>query len=346
MPRPIRATKKSPCPLCGSAGWPCYRTANEEVAFCKSVYSDATDKEGLFRHFLVERDRTEWRPREVRREPAPKPQTPVASDDHLHLVYESVLNRLSLSHERRSRLLSRGLDARAIERGMYRDTPTREESDEIARLLAPLGLEGAAGFYHRGGRWRFVGCHAGVFVPYRDTQGRIRGLSYRLDVPLRDERGKVTAKYLWVSSDPERTFEDGAQKFPRGTKLVPPLHFAAAQKLNSAREVCLTEGALKADVASHLLDVPIIGAAGVSQWGDSFARHFKRRFPKARAVVCYDSDWRTNPHVRHALEKLMADLRDSGVRYVVRSWPEYPACKGIDDLALALSLEGKGVMAA
>jgi hypothetical protein len=193
------------------------------------------------------------------------------------------------------------------------------------------------GFYFRGGRWRMLGCYPGTFVPYRDAQGLIRGLSYRLDVPLVNEKGKVKGKYLWLSSDPEATFEDGGQKYLRGTKLTPPLHFAGADKVNSAREILLSEGALKADVASHLLGVPVIAAAGVSQWGEGFAENFKRHFPQARAVICYDADWRTNEHVRLALEKLMADLRDASVRYVVRSWPQYPDCKGIDDLALALS---------
>lgn len=338
MTKPIRASKRTPCPVCEGTKWPCYQTANREVAYCESVYSGATDRDGLFRHFLVERDGTEWKPREVRREP-PRQRPNVASPEHLNMVFEAVLNNLSLSNERYSGLEARGLDGRVITGGVYRDTPTREECDAIARRLEPLGLEGVPGFYHRGGRWRMLNCYPGVFVPYRDSSGLIRGLSYRLDVPV------DKTKYLWLSTDPERRFDDGAQKFPRGTKLTPPLHFAGAHKLPSAREICLTEGALKADVAAHLLDVPFIGAAGVTQWGDSFARHFKRRFPKARAVVCYDADWRTNPHVRRALEKLMADLDASGVRYVVRSWPRTRA-KGIDDLALALSLEGKGVLAA
>jgi hypothetical protein len=151
---------------------------------------------------------------------------------------------------------------------------------------------------------------------------------------------------LWLSSDPEATFDDGAQKYPRGTKLTPPLHFAGAAKVNSAREILLTEGALKADVTSHLMGVPVIASAGVNQWGAGFAQNFKRHFPQARATICFDSDWRSNEHVRRALESLMVDLRDAGVRYVVRSWPQYPDCKGVDDLALALSQSNKGVLAA
>lgn len=345
MGRPLRASKRTPCPCCGKQGWPCYQTANGEVGYCESVVSDATDRGGLYRHFLVERDRTNWKPRPVAA-PKPQPHPAAAQPEHLNMIYSAVLNRLGLSHDRRAKLLTRGLDPNAIEGGAYRDTPTREEGDEIARLLEPLGLSGVPGFYCRGGRWRLLGCYPGTVIPYRDAQGLIRGLSYRLDVPLVNEKGKATAKYLWFSSDPEATFDDGAQKYPRGTRLTPPLHFAGAAKVNSAREILLTEGALKADVASHLMGVSFIASAGVNQWGAGFAQNFRRHFPQARAVVCYDSDWRSNEHVRRALESLMADLRDAGVRYVVRSWPQYPNCKGIDDLALVLSQSNKGVLAA
>jgi hypothetical protein len=276
-----------------------------------------------------------------------KPPVVTADADHLHLVYESVLRGLSLSSERLGRLRARGLNDKAIEANGYRDTPNREQAVRIAQRLSPLGLGGVPGFYFSGLDWRMVACLPGHFVPYRDIAGRISGLSYRLDVPLVDEKGKVTAKYLWLSSNPEVTLDDGRQKFPQGTKLTPPLHFSGAGRLSSVRDILLTEGALKADVAAHLLGASIIGAGGVTQWGGGFAQRFKREFPGKRAVICYDSDWRSNPHVRHALESLMANLRDADVRFVVRSWPEYPKAKGIDDLALVLSQsKGEGVRAA
>jgi hypothetical protein len=340
-----RASKGSACPVCDSKkGWPCY-VLNGEVAYCESVVSDATDRGGLYRHFLVERDRADWKPRKVI-DLVVKAPSAYASPKHLDLVYGSLLGRLGLSDERRGKLFSRGLHLHQLYSLNYRDTPSKAEAEDLAGELQPLGLEGVPGFHRRGGRWRMVGTYPGFFVPYLDVKGRIRGLSYRLDEPLTNEKGKVTAKYLWLSSDPDAKFDDGRQKFPGGTRIRVPLHFARPELTPASPDICLTEGSLKSQVAADLLGQPFIGAGGVDQWGEGFAQKFKRMFTGKRAVVCYDSDWRSNEHVRRALEKLMADLRDAGVRYVVRSWPQYPNCKGIDDLALVFSLSNKGVLAA
>lgn len=333
----IRAAKKTPCLVCDGHGWPCYFFQSREVAGCKNVPSERLDKDGLYLHILVERER-DWKPRPVLKT-TQKPVVAVAGADHLNLVYGAALERLPLSSGRRQRLLARGLNHKAIDAGLYRDTPTREQADEIARRLEALGLSNVPGFYFRGDRWRMVGTFNGYFVPYRDMEGRISGLSYRLDTPIEK------TKYLWLSTDPEKKFNDGRQKYPRGTKLTPPLHFARPDLIKNSPDILLTEGALKADVAAHLLGVPIIGAGGVTQWGDGFAEKFKGHFPDKRAVICYDADWRSNEHVRRALETLMANLRDARVPYVVRSWPQYDA-KGIDDLALLLSQsQVKGVAA-
>jgi hypothetical protein len=336
----VRASKKHPCIVCDGGGWPCYYFANREVAGCANApnLTGEMDRNGeCYLHVLVTRDRPV---QPIRPQPKPKPQPVVAGADHLNLVYGAMLRDLSLSQKRLNDLLRRGLSRRAIEAGSYKDTPTREQADGLTQRLAALGLGGVPGFYMRGECWRMVGCYPGVIVPYRDIEGRIHGLSYRPDVPLEG------AKYLWVSTDPEKAFDDGRQKYPRGTKLTPPLHFARPDLIPRSSDILLTEGGLKADCAAALLRVPIIGAGGVTQWGDGFASRFKQLFPDKRAVICYDADWRSNEHVRHALETLMASLRDAGVRYVVRSWPQYPTAKGIDDLALMLSeSEVKGVAA-
>ena len=62
--RIIRVAKKSPCPVCDGQGWPCYYFANREVAGCKNVPSDRLDRDGLYLHILVERERG-WKPRPV-----------------------------------------------------------------------------------------------------------------------------------------------------------------------------------------------------------------------------------------------------------------------------------------
>jgi hypothetical protein len=221
----------------------------------------------------------------------------------------------------------------------------RDESDALAESLAPLGLEGVAGFFYTRGAWRLRWCEpVGFFCPYRDFDGHIRGMMWRFDVPVEK------MKYRWLSSNPEDTNDAGNIKFPKGASSRAPLHFARPELIASSSDIWLTEGALKADVAAHLLNVPFIASGGVSQWGSDFAERFKDRFPEHRAVIAFDRDWRDrgdgkpNLHVKRALESLMAQLDAARVRYIVRSWDRTE--KGIDDLALALSLEPKSRRAA
>jgi hypothetical protein len=110
--------------------------------------------------------------------------------------------------------------------------------------------------------------------------------------------------------------------------------------------VLLTEGALKADVASYLLDAPVIAAAGVHNFGQDFAANLRVKFPNLRTTfIAFDSDFRVKPQVKAALEKLMRDLAGVGFKVRVRTWP--PEFKGLDDYLLALaSSQTKGVQAA
>jgi len=335
----VGASRKRPCPLCGRREWPCYWRSDESVVWCKTVVSDKTDRLGRYCHVLKF---DSARPTTPAPSAKPTPRPALASQDRRHLVYSELLALLPLHPPHFDKLLSRGLSPEAIEVNGYKSTPARDEGDALAVALADYGLNGVPGFFHRRGSWRLRWCRPGYFVPYRDGRGRILGLSYRLD-----EEAEDGAKYLWLSTNPEDTFEGGGQKYPRGTKLCAPVHVAGREWLPSASEVWLTEGALKGDVAAHLLRVPFLCAGGVTQWGEGFERRFKNQFPGRRAVVAFDADWRTKREVRHALESLMARLRDAGVSYVVRSWPNYPEAKGIDDLALVLSQSrGEGVRAA
>jgi hypothetical protein len=323
----IRASKRHPCPVCGGMGWPCYAKANGELAGCGKVVSDRQDRDGVNLHILGGSPTPAVRI--VKRRPLTETVHPPAQAlaDRLHTAYSALLELLPLSEERRGRLLARGLTVEAIQRAQYRDTPRRAQAEEIARTLAPLGLEGVPGFYARGVRAQMVRCFEGTFTPYRDREGRIRGLAYRLDVPLRG------LKYMWFSSDPEKTFDDGTRKYPGGAKLTPPLHLARPELLPLADEILLTEGALKADVISLLLGAPVLAAGGVTVWGRNFGANFAQAFPGKRAVLTFDADWRSNEQVRRALEKLMDDLDGAGVPFTVRTWPG--TAKGFDDYLLS-----------
>jgi phage/plasmid primase-like uncharacterized protein len=177
-------------------------------------------------------------------------------------------------------------------------------------------LQGVPGFYRDGEAWRIVECGIGFYVPVRDHEGRICGMQIRRD--------EGTPKYLWFSSAGRA---DGASSGA-------PVHFAKSHLLKETDEVTITEGALKADIAAHLLGAPVIGIAGVSTFGEDFAANLKQRFPKLRRiVVAFDMDMWQKSQVAAALDKLITQLERARFTVRVRTWAD--AHKGIDDYLVA-----------
>jgi hypothetical protein len=315
--------------ICGSKGWPCSYTPDRRIRFCGKVYSEKQSSDGVtYLHFA---DDVQTAPRFVEK---PAPQVKVverAGADHLHAVYSALLDRLPLLPRHHDDLRRRGLPDELIKAGCYKSVFSDDERRELTRELAPLGLRGVPGFYRYQGEWQMVRCLPGFFVPYRDSRGRILGMMYRMDVMIDRQ------KFRWFSTPPD--------KYSDGTTSGAPLHFARPELFETAGEVWLTEGALKADIAAHYLNVPFIASGGVTQWGAKFGEAFKARFPDKRIIIAYDSDWFTNNDVRAALERLMLQLDAAHVPYVVRTWAE--DAKGIDDLVVMLAQSNvKGAIAA
>ena len=251
-----------------------------------------------------------------------------ASADHLHRVYSELLALLPLQPRHLDDLLRRGLPLREIQRRGYRSTWDDSQARELAQRLEPLGLAGVPGFFKYHGEWTLARCLPGFFVPYRDRQERIGGMMFRLDVPIEKQ------KYRWLSTKDRIG----------GTSSGAPLHFARPHLIPKAREIWLTEGALKSDVAAYYLRAPFIASGGVTQWRANFAARFKSSFPHIRQIViAFDSDWRVNDSVRAALERLMRLLDEAQLRFIVRTWPQ--SSKGIDDYCLSLHQQ-KGAIAA
>jgi Domain of unknown function (DUF3854) len=228
---------------------------------------------------------------------------------------------LSLRPEHRSRLVARGLDSEAISRGRYVSAPVaRGERERAADALAPY-LEafggGVPGFYRERGRWRMVYRPPGFFIPVRDERGFIQALSQRVDEP------RDGGKYLWFSS----ADRDG------GASSGTPPHFAGRHLLHDAEEVTITEGNLKAEVASFLSCSPVVGVAGTHATR-GLAERLRENFPRLRrAVVAYDRDMMEKPQVLDALFKLTTQLEAARFRVRVRTWPGTE--KGIDDYLLS-----------
>ncbi len=316
---PVIKTKRK-CPVCDHKTW-CSVTADDAIVFCMRVSSGSfkTARNGAYMHRLID---TSPAPRQQPQPPhAPTVENaPRAEDLKIVAAYADLLRlHLVLSEEHRRQLHARGLDDLSIGVNGYASVPTPIFASFIARALSRThDLHGIPGFYRDAGEWRMVTGGAGFFVPVRGADWRIQGLQIR-----RDE-GKP--KYIWFSS------KDRAGGASPGS----PVHYAKPNLLKTATEVTLTEGALKADIAAHLLGAPVIAAAGVSNFGADFAANLKRDFPQLRTIyVAFDMDFDHKEAVRRALFRLVAQLERARFTVRVRTWP--PGWKGIDDYLLAIS---------
>ena len=258
----------------------------------------------------------------------PSPRAAAAVNNVLTKLIRDVL---VLRPEHRAALRARGLDGRWINAQKYRSAPgSPAERGSAAESLAPL-LDASngdvPGFYRERGHWRMVYRPPGFFIPVRDGCGHIQALSQRLDQLTGPD------KYIWFSSNPDATDEHGKQKYPLGASSGTPLHFAGRQLLYSSPEVTVTEGALIADVASHLSGEPVIGVTGTHAFR-GLAEQLRVGFPLLRrVVVAYDMDVLVKPQVRAALEALTAQLEAEGFLVRIRTWSD--RWKGYDDYLLS-----------
>lgn len=318
-----RVNRRLPCPVCSHKDW-CSLSDDGSLAFCMRVErgSFKTAANGAHMHRL-----TEAAP-PLKVTPKRLEVTPRAPADHIDAIYSMLLRgHLALSDAHRRALKTRGLSNAEIEQRGYRSTPDEAKSADVARALAKYDLRGVPGFYRDGREWRMVRCAPGFFIPYRDERSRIQGLQYRLDT------SGDGAKYIWLSSNPE--------KYVDGTGSGAPLHFTKPRLIHD--EVTITEGALKADVAAYFLRVPVIASAGVACFGRDFATRLKREFPRLHTIrIAFDMDWKEKEEVRGAVFRLMGDLETARFTVLLRAWP--PQFKGIDDyLSHVSKSEGRRV---
>jgi hypothetical protein len=162
------------------------------------------------------------------------------------------------------------------------------------------------------GYWTLSGA-AGLPIPVRDTQGRIVALSVR-----RDEANDGN-RYQWVSS-----------KRKGGVGPGSPIH--VPQFSGDKTEVRVTEGALKANIATQLSGILTIGLPGVSSW--KRAAQLLKEIGAKTVRVAYDADACHNRHVAESLRHLFHHLLARGFDVRLESWDEENG-KGIDDLLAA-----------
>jgi len=249
-----------------------------------------------------------------------QPQAERADPLALDHVYRALLATLPLSPPHRQALRQRGLSDREMVRRLYRTLPPHSRATRARQMVEHFGAEVCAripGLYRaeRGRQqwWSLAGV-PGLLIPVREMDGRIVALKVRADHPGEGP------KYTYLSS----TKHGGPGP---GAPVHVPLH-----ALSPGAPVRITEGELKADVATVLSGVLAIAVPGVALWRQVLSLLDVLQPTGVR--LAFDSDWRQNPHVARALAQATQALVEAGHAVWVETWDASQG-KGIDDVLAA-----------
>jgi len=248
----------------------------------------------------------------------PADDTKKADADTLHKVFSALLAELCPAENLSQRGFGVDLASAARMRWHYRILPPRGRPGIVSKLIAQ-GLESllasVPGFVVKklqSGRdyWTIAGA-AGMVIPVRDTRGRIVALKVRKDP---DEGGK----YVYLTSK-------RAHGIGPGSPIHVPLHDGATDCVR------ITEGELKADVATAITGILTVAVPGVGAARRGL--EVARKLNATTVRIAFDADVRTNPTVARHVARLVQVAYDGGFQVIVETWSEEDG-KGVDDVLL------------
>lgn len=353
-----RATRKSPCPICGAKKY-CQVTRDGKLAHCMKESAGAVKraKDGGYVHVLVESNfpfnttrpgailNADEPPQRATLEPAP-----LAPPEIRHAVYEELIALSPASRyvpelvtAKPDGLLVRGLLPQDLHR--FGALPPRvRERDDLARAIDRFiesqfpdymearefpGIIGVPGFWLKDREQVKLGKdynykRPALVIPYRSEQGSIQACQLRF--------AGARGGYHWLS-----TAEDCLDKEPHGTSSGSPIHWTRPPaETVSCKDlpILVTEGALKAEVFVRLRPpMRAIATAGVGVAHAEIVRALRG----CDALIGFDSDHRNNVQVCRQLGKLIAEReRDALLTGHKNSTSVvvWDGVKGIDEAAL------------
>jgi P4 family phage/plasmid primase-like protien len=307
------------CPGCQRHGW-CQRSADGAMLMCRrnatGAFVTKTDAAGVVYHLHRLIKPPDSTPPVAAERLVEVPE--LADVDTRHEVYSAMLEILGLDAGHYQALLDRGLAPEQISGRGYRTLVPNHQIGIAAALHKRFGTQTllqTPGLFVNGRGWLSVCITPGLLIPVRDVERRIVALSVRPDKPTAGG-----GKYRWASSKRHKGPGPGA----------PPHVPLGANR--TTRVWRLTEGVLKADVATALSGIPAIGAPGSGNW--------RRCLQILKAVGCeivrlaFDADAWSNPHVGRAQAECYGTLKAEGFAVEIEQW-EALVGKGIDDVLAA-----------
>ncbi len=241
-----------------------------------------------------------------------------------HTVYTDLIAKLGLDLNSRRGLKARGLtDTEIVARG-YRAILHQDLRSAAIHLATRHGLHpllAVPGFTlptenNPLNRPSLSSYSVGLAIPCRDIRGRIHGIK------IRKFEASAKSKYIQFSS------------FPDGPLACSDVHIPLGRDGRDLSTIRVTEGELKADVASILSPIFTIGAPGGGNWRKVLPA-LAHLAPKRVLVTLDWADIKVKPGVAGWACDLFAACQAAGYETGLESWDAHPDSKGIDDLLVA-----------
>lgn len=183
----------------------------------------------------------------IREQKSREKQARSLTDEEKDRLIKQILSQLSLSKKHRQNLFDRGLNDEQIDAGCYRSV------SKWQKLITPVD-DNLAGV--RLGGKSLLTPEKSLLCPIRNHKGQFVSWQLRQD-------NNANAKYTWAASERKRQHRPTSHNKQYGE--LPLGVWTPNSTAGNAKKVIvgLTEGTtIKPHIASHLLNIPIIGASG------------------------------------------------------------------------------------
>ena len=285
------------CPRCGEENDKCGMFADSGFVMCRTDISDGSEPR-------IDNNGWSWWPFST------------GVGNKFDEAYSAFLRMMSLSSDDFSSLESRGLTKSEIESNFYKTIPYKKGNSGLDAVVESLddkfNLREVPGFFLSEDSRSANAKYKQTVIPVRNFHGSICQLVLR-------NNGSRKSKYVMFSSS---GMDDG-------NGCGQSIHFPLGSK-DCSHEVRITEGILKADVATHLGDIYCIGLHGLSFNGISEALQI---LGVSTVKICVDIDWKKNQQVKNGLLRIYNHIVELGYETLVQEWNESDG-KGIDDVLL------------
>ena len=300
----MNVSKKRPCEICGKPDW-CSYSSNENASICRRIEGGVKkiDKSGSEYWLYPNKDHSRIYPNSLRKRTTTHPikNGPKCADNNfLHEVYSSILEVLTLSKNHEFNLTEhRKIPKEEVAKRSYRTLDKHSKSLILQHIQEKYSLEQMTkvpGFYINENELDMA-CFYGLIIPVRSLEGKIIALKVRTE---------GQGKYLWLSSKSKGGEGSGSH-----------IHFPLNDYKN-IQELRVTEGELKADIATIYSKEPTISIPGVNSW--------KKVIPVIETLrpklikVAFDKDFNEKRVVAINLVRFCEYLEQNNINFNVEIW--------------------------